>query len=45
MDAKVDDDNVAVKVLGAVRDVLGAATLFKGERERKARLRSLWTIP
>ena len=41
--AKVDDDNVTIRVLEAVEDVLGSATSAKGER--KAHLRSLWMMP
>ena len=38
--AKVDDDNVAVRVLEAVEDGLWSATSVKGEREWRAHLRS-----
>ena len=41
--AKVDDDNVVIRVLEAIEDVVGSATSVEGER--KAHLRSLWTMP
>jgi len=40
--AKVEDNNVTVRVRGAVEDVLGSATSAKGER--KAHSRSRWTM-
>jgi len=42
--AKVDDNNVVVRVHGVVEDILGSATLVKEEREAHLRLQRtiLW---
>ena len=44
MYAKVNDDNVAARVLEAVEDDLWSATSVKGETEWRAQLRSQWTM-